>query len=145
MTSTSSRICTGFVPESIISSIAAGQGSGARYRSLLLMKRTTAFADQRERGETAADQPVQLPGSTAAYRGLPGSSVPDLYRRPLRRRLADAAALERIAQDRAWQWTRLFRDDLRREIETGVSSPDWDDQGVTPFSRMLTRRSGVTR
>ena len=67
------------------------------------------------------------------------------HKRPLRRRLADAAALERIAQDRAWAWTRLFRDDLRREIETGVSSTDWDDQGVTPFSRMLTRRSGVTR
>lgn len=58
--------------------------------------------------------------------------------------LAEAAALERVAQDRGWQWTRVFRADLLREYETGVSSTDWDDQGVTLVSR-ITAHQGVTR
>ena len=92
MNSTSRRIFTRFVPESITGGIAAGQDSGERYRSLLEMKRTTGFADQRERGGSAADQQVQVPGSTGSYRGLPARVVPDFYRRMIDNTAALAVA-----------------------------------------------------
>lgn len=49
----------------------------------------------------------------------------------------EAARLEQATQDPAWQWTRIFRDDLRTAIETGVSADAWDDRGVTAFSRRM--------
>ncbi len=51
--------------------------------------------------------------------------------------LTEAARLEQAVQDTAWQWTRVLRDDLRDEIETGVPADAWNDQGVTVFSRRM--------
>lgn len=84
MNSTSQRSCTGFVPESITGGSAAGQDSGVRYRSRLVMKRTTGNADQGDRGESAADLHVDVLPGTGRYSPVRPRVVPDFYRRTRR-------------------------------------------------------------
>lgn len=81
MISTSLPTCTGFVPESITSGSAAGQGSGIRYRSRLEMKRTLDLSNLRVSGGTRPD--LRFEGNPGQPRATGGNErvVPNLYRR----------------------------------------------------------------